>query len=411
MNSDSYKRRPSLGMMVLGLTLSLCAAACSSSSDEGPVDRSGTTPLYLAATRVWDDTSTTSYFHVLPSIDADTVVDGSQALEVGGSAKLFANGPNEWFAIGSGESPTITRYTLNERGQLERGKAMSLQTYGVQDLWDTLYFASAEKAYYPDPSSGQLVVWNPSTMTITGTVDLSETVREGYLSHHGLRSIRRGTDILFTMSWFDWETNDAVVGETALIALDTETDSIRKVDVDRRCGGITQVVEHPSGDAYFVSSALAAAAHELGRLSTAPCALRVRAGEDSFDADYQIRLSDVAGSGVAGEPMPGDGGKILLRVADRDQLEVTAESRSWDLTGQAAWRWVSWDVEANEAENLDELAPSTADVFWFDVDGKLFASESTNDYAETTLIEVTGGGAPRRALTAPGLLHGIARIR
>jgi hypothetical protein len=60
---------------------------------------------------------------------------------------------------------------------------------------------------------------------------------------------------------------------------------------------------------------------------------------------------------------------------------------------------------------VDALEPSTSDVLWFQVDGKVYGTETTADYSETTLIELTADGGPRRALTAPGLLHGVTRVR
>jgi hypothetical protein len=77
----------------------------------------------------------------------------------------------------------------------------------------------------------------------------------------------------------------ATLPETGLVTIDTETDSVESFEVDERCAGITESVTLDSGDVYFVSSALAAAANRLGRLDVEPCALRVKRGETKFDAD------------------------------------------------------------------------------------------------------------------------------
>lgn len=248
-------------------------------------------------------------------------------------------------------------------------------------------------------------------MRVTGTIPLPETARDGFLSYYGLTPLLRGSKLIFSVGWFDWLISDSILPETGLVVLDTATDTVERFDVDPRCGGVTQAIEMPEGDSYFVSSALAGATYRLGRLETEPCALRLRAGEESFDSTYLARLAELSNGGIAGEPMPGGDDRILLRVFDEALASVESGAQTWELTGQTAWRWLSWDVKTNETTVESELAPSTADVFWFQLDGKVFASETKSDYSETTLVELSANGAPVPALTVPGFLQGIARIR
>jgi hypothetical protein len=383
-----------------------------SSSAGGDAGASGAaSATFLLGTRVWDDTSTTSYFHVVPSIEAGVVVDEDQALEVPGAAKLFAIEHAGWFAIGDGEAPIITRYTVNDAGRLAKAGTLSLLNYGVESLWNTLYVVSATKMYYPDREGQRLIIIDPSAMEITGEVDLGETGRNGFLPVYSYDHLERGSDILFSVAWIDWNETDSILGETGLVVLDTETDTVSRFDVDSRCGGITTPVEMSSGDVYFVSSALAAAAHRLDRLPTPPCALRVRAGDDAFDANYLESLEELTGNALAGEPVPGGGSTIFLRAFDEDLGTVPDGALTWELTSQSAWRWLSWTPGTAELSPVDALEPSTSDVLWFRVDGKVYGTETTADYSETTLIELTAPGGPRRGLTAAGFLHGVARIR
>lgn len=388
------------------------AAAC---GDDNPVpddpdSGSEPGPAYLVGTRVWDDASTTSYFNIVPSIEAGAVVDPAVALEVPGAAKVFAIPDAGWFAIGGGDAPTITRYTLDENDRFVRGDTISMQDHGVQSLWDTLYVVSSTKVYYPDRDGRQLIVWNPTAMEITGSIPLPTTAREGYLSLYGYTPLLRGDELLFTIGWFDW-TNDRILGETGLVVIDTAMDAVARVDVDTRCGGITTGVVTASRAAYFVSSALAGAAHRLDRIPTAPCALRIAAGADAFDAAYLGDMRAVAGGAIAGEPVPGGGDTMFLRVFDEQLATVNADDATWELTGQAAWRWLRWDAGAPAASPVTALDPGTADVLWFEIDDRVFGSQTTADYSQTTLVELTAAGGPKPALTAPGFLHGVARVR
>lgn len=388
----------------------LALTACNGEENEGaPSLEQG--PAYMLATRVWDDTATTSFFHVVPSLEADTTIDTSLALEAPGSAKLYAVDDIGWFAVGGGEQPTITHYALSPDGMLEERATISLADYGVQSLWDTLYVVSKTKMYYPDRAGGQLIIINPSEMTIDGSVAIPDANRDGYLAVYGYTPLMRDDRLLFSVGWFDWDENDSVLGETGLVLVNTETDTVERVDVDDRCGGITTGVVTESGDAYFVSSAMAGAAHRLGRLTTAPCALRIARGESAFDPDFAMDLGELTGVPVLGEPVPAGGASMFLRVFDEEAAMFTDESLTWELTGQTVWQWWKWDTESGEASRVEEIGASTADVLWFEVEGRLFGTETTADYSHTTLIDLEAEGGPKPALTAPGFLHGVARIR
>jgi hypothetical protein len=367
-------------------------------------------PAYLVGTRVFDDTTTTSYFHLLPGLDATVSVDPALALEVPGSATLYSAFDLGWFAIGSGEEPTITRYALDDTSTLAEGQPMSLLAQGVADLWDTLYFASATKAYYPDREGGQLIVWNPSTMEITGSVPLPETLRDGYLALYGYLPIWRGTELLISVGWFDWDVTDSVLPETGLLVLDTTTDQVVRFDSDARCGGVTHPITLPSGDTYLVSSALAGAAHRLGRLPTEPCVLKIPTGSSAIDPEYTQPLEALTGSTLVGEPIPA-GDVIFLRAFDDSLATVKGPMATWELTGQTAWRWLRWNPASNEVAALESTPPSTADVTWFRVDDRVYGSETTADYSETTLIELSPDGEPARGVTVPGFVHGVSRVR
>jgi hypothetical protein len=370
-------------------------------------------PAFVLATRVWDDTSITSYFNVLHSIDEGATLDPGRGLEVAGSARLYSVPGIGWFAVGQGEAPTVTRYTLGADDTLVAGESISLQSFGVSSLWDTLYFVSPTKAYYPDRAGGQLVVWDPSQMVVTDTVPLPETLRPGYLALYGYAPIVRGTQLLISVGWFDWDVNDSVLPETGLLVLDTTTDTVVRFDVDSRCGGVTQPISVSNGDTYLVSSAIAAAAHELGRLATEPCALRVRQAEARIDPDYLLPLAQLSGGALAGEPAPAGQAGLMLRVYDSALSTSTSPATlTWELTGSSAWRWARWDPTGAAAlEPVSELAPSTADVIWFRMQERVFATETAADYSQTTLLELMPDGAVTRRATVPGFLHGIARVR
>ncbi|WP_437713079.1 hypothetical protein WMF45_45390 [Sorangium sp. So ce448] len=417
MRAIQRQQRPSRGAgattgVLLLLAGALGSGGCADAGEEQPAPAGQVgEEAFVVATRVWDDMATNSYFHVVPSLDAGTTVDPSQALEVPESARLFAFEDEGWFGIGDGQSPTISRYTLDARDALVKGDAISLQPFGVESLWPTNYLISPTKAYHPDRAGEQIIIWNPTTMEVQGTIPLPDTAREGYLALYGYGSIQRGKTLLFSVGWFDWATSDAVLPETGLVAIDTETDTVVRFDVDDRCGGITQPVETASGDAYFVSSALAAAAYHVDRLETAPCALRILKDADAFDPDFALRLSELTDGAIAGDPIPAGGDSLFLRVFEQGLATIGEETKTFEITSQPAWHWWRWDTAANEAAPVGELAPSPANVSFFEVDGRVFTIDEKDDSTASTLIELTAEGGPKLGLTTPGYLHGVAKVR
>jgi hypothetical protein len=406
MSVRSPSLRVPMAVLVAVLSASCGDDATSSNEAGGDLDTA-----YVLGTRVWDDSSTTSYFHVAPSLEQTVQVDPARALEVSGAAKLYAAYDLGWFAFGEGESPTLSRYTLDDEGRLKKGASISLQQYGVKGLWDTIYFVSPTKAYYPDRDGAQLIVWNPTSMEVTDVIALPQTAREGYLANYGYAAIERAGKLLITVGWFDWNETDSVLPATGLLVVDTTTDEVVSFEVDERCGGVTQPITTASGDTMLVSSALAAAAHRLERLATAPCALRIRAGSDAIDTEYLTRLGELTGGALSGEPVAGAGDALFLRVFDEELASTDKPMLTWELTGQPAWRWMRWDIANDRVEPVANLAPSTSDVLWFRVDGKVYGTETAADYTTTTLIELTAEGGPRRGLTVPGFLHGVVRVR
>lgn len=368
--------------------------------------------VYVAATRVFspDGSQTTTYVQVLNSLDQGTQIETTKATEFGGPAELFSLETPRWVAVGSGESPEFSRYSLN--GQtIKKEETASVQTYGVQSFFSSkIYQVSPTKVYLPDPENAQLITFDPTTMKVLGSVKLPSTVRAGYTPVYSYDDVQRPGKLLFTVGWFDW-TNDKILPETGLVVLDTNTDTVVRTDVDTRCGGITQPVTLASGDTYLPSSALAAAGYQLNRLTTEPCALRIKAGADTLDATYHVKLRTLTGGAVAGEPVPAGGDELFIRVFDASLATVMPDTATYGLTGQPAWRWRRWNPVTNALVNVDSLEPSTADTYWFEVDGRVFNSQTKPDYSSTTLIELNAPGGPKPALSGPGLISGIARIQ
>lgn len=365
---------------------------------------------YAVATRVFGaDDNTVTYVQVVPSLDQGATLDTSKATEFGGPAELFSLESPRWVAIGEGESPLLSSYSLAGTS-IKKEKTLSLQTQGLQSFFSNkLYQVSATKVYLPDANNAQLITLDPTNMSVLGKVALPTTVREGYTPVYSYDSIQQDGKLLFAVAWFDW-TNDKILPETGLVTLDTSSDQAT-VAVDTRCGGLTNPITLPSGDTYFPSSSLAAAGYQLNRLTTEPCVLRVKAGANAFDPSYAVKLRELTGGAVAGEPAPTGGEEIFLRVLDTSKATIEAATATYELTAQEAWTWRRWNPITNALSNVDALQASSANAYWYEVDGRVFYAQPNADYSTTQLIELSAAGGPKNALSGPGLISGIARIQ
>ena len=63
-----------------------------------------------------------------------------------------------------------------------------------------------------------------------------------------------------------------------------------------------------------------------------------------------------------------------------------------------------------KATHVKELEPSTADVTFFKVGERVYGSQTSEDYAETTLIELTAEGGPKPAIKIPGFASRVVEL-
>jgi hypothetical protein len=85
------------------------------------------------------------------------------------------------------------------------------------------------------------------------------------------------------------------------------------------------------------------------------CALRLRAGEVTFDADWELDLTQRAGGVAAIASVPAGGSSIWMKVFEPSAFSgvVPVAEIDWGLE---AWRWGLLDVESDDPIRLDQQA-------------------------------------------------------
>src|SRR5688572_9530724 len=159
----------------------LCSFAISTGCGGGKADDGHeTTPAETAVVvavlaRNPDDTFLT---YLLAGEHAPSgTLDLSRALELP-DALVTQNG--EAIFVGDNERITFQRYEVNSDYSFRMTGELSLQSYGVDYINNEPLFFSPTNAYYVDAPRGQIITFNPSSMEITGEIQVPELLRKNY---------------------------------------------------------------------------------------------------------------------------------------------------------------------------------------------------------------------------------------
>jgi len=335
--------------LCFAVSSSLLQAACSSDDSTALEGAVGEGPAFAILSSVDNPEGRTNYAGLVDPSGADAQFDTTTAMEVAGSGRLYAPPSGGYFSVGDSESLVVTRYDL-EGNQLAESGRLSFAGVGITEFSNTMVFVSATKAYLLDAANLQVVVWNPSEFVIEGTIDLSELEREGFprivfpLFHFVLREGR----VLASVGWQN--EAGAFRKATGLLVLDTTRDAVAHIEETDRCTGAQDIVMGPSGAAYFASSVDPVVWDESVRGGERlGCVLRVNAGEESFDPDYRLLLSDATGGGVAyGLTATNDPSRPYIWTLDETQVPW-ASSEPAESFGGAAWGLWRLDLETGTA--------------------------------------------------------------
>jgi len=369
-------------------------------------------PVYVLGSGVSGPDGETTYFTALSAIGSDVTVDYQSSLENAGVGRLYGAEGAGFFALGSEESMQITRYEVSDAGAFAKGSSVSLQGAGVTAMVEPpgVAFVSPTKAYFLDGSQLQVLVWNPSDMTLRGNISLAELVKQGNLTILSTRPVVRGNQLVFAAGWQDEDASGVQPG-MALITIDTQTDALTIQPADDRCRDPGELTLAADGTIYAFSNYTNA----MGKLGTGnggdDCVLRVLPGANQFDPDYVGSISSAVGGSVAVGVVQRDAQTLWALVLDEELANFTPGGITFDeFFGTAAWRWAKLDFPSLTNPSIDmDRAPTTYNSAYFRVDGKLYISEATADFANTTLLDVSGD-QPVPSLTFPGYLTNLLRV-
>jgi hypothetical protein len=369
-------------------------------------------PLFAVMYQIYDDSSSTSYLSLLDTLDMDEI-DVSKAREYG-EGRAFVQTYGGKLFVGDAMTPTVTRYSVDDADQLVLEDTISFANFGLTssqfDSWNVT-FISPDKAYLVDFREGTTIIWNPSSMEITGEIPpADEFLREGWTLEGSPAVVRDG--LLFrTFDWANYDEN-TYVPSYLLAVYDIESDEIVEVSEETRCPVPGNLVHVDEQENIYFSNWVWPVEGAILRDAPEPCVLRVNAGETAFDDDWRLRYQDVtADHHGAMFTYLGDGQALVAAFYDENTSfdETTAP---WTYVGSMNWRIWNVDLDQRTGAPLEgiDFNGGAFTPAWLDDRFYLMVPGGYEENYATQIYEVVSGRAERR-VALPGWSYQIVQVR
>lgn len=272
-----------LATFAVALTSTALLVACSDDSSSSASD--GDDYKREFATAIASDNTmfigTMSLDHT-DDIGEDFIEVGTRAGVVYYDGSLFVNDMD----VG-----TTTRYSLDENNKIGQ-KQGEITLSGV---WaNHIYFVNKEKAYLGG-AVDSLIIFNPKTMKVTGSIDLSKYKDEGAFAVSPATGVIIDDHLYVALLQ---NVSDYATGNTAQVAvIDIKKDKVLGVAKDDRIAAVGSLDDSQSGafvvtEDYIYTYSNASWGYAPGQVDGF---LRIKIGETEFDKDYVWKISEEVG--------------------------------------------------------------------------------------------------------------------
>lgn len=283
-----------LGVLTLSMIFALLGCGDDGDSSKGSSD-TGENPDLAVMIRIDD---TTGFLSVLDGSSVTELTNANGTELYSGTAIYGYNG--YIYTGGSMDNDNIAKYEVQDDNSLKRVAQTNVYESGGS-IPTSFTFVNETKAYLPLAGIGQLIVINPTDLSITKRIDLSayamdtngETGGSDTNPEPGDGVIRDGKFYL-GLAQIDSFGTYACAGKASVLIIDVETDEILKHITDDRTCATGVLSPNPgfaldeNGDIYLNNTA----SWGYGAGLSAGF-LRIKNGEDEFDPDYFFSINDL----------------------------------------------------------------------------------------------------------------------
>ncbi len=399
--------------MIRAVALASLLSACSPSTEtpDGPLLPEGSG--YVLGSVVITPDGRNTYFQVLPDLDPAEPITNADAVEAAGNGVLLTRGRDVF--LGLAESPEWVRYTVGDDGTLSETGRMSLagEGFGYVDYGNTIL--ADDLAVSVSSEAMVAVVWDPSTMTITGTIELPHLAREGYAVEVWTTI---GVDglVYVPARWSDWY-GGRIFPEVSTTVLDPRRLSIVGVAGDDRCASGGRVLFDADGYGYVMGDGRNYSAQMFANAagtSVAPnCLLRLPPGETDFDDAYHVEIPSLTGGleVVTELEAPAQGSnRAFAWMFRRDELPAGVEPVDFGFWSYPVFEL--WQIDVGDAPSARPVDGVPLGVLGFGgsaVDGRLYVGLGDTETSVVYEVDADTSSA-RERLTMDGYFYGLFRL-
>lgn len=229
------RTKKNLTFFVCSVLMGTCLLSCDDSNDPENEDTSAKI-LIETAIKNPDGTSGSSYIQLVPDFSKQSL-DNKNGIQVGfdASIKIYGNNVYVFPEFGKDGTQEVVKYTYN--GTKLLSKSASLQLPPLSGAFNMVK-VSDEKAYAPLYNLGKILVFNPTTMTKTGEIDLSQYAMDDNNPDPAYPFIRNGLlYVPLNQIGASWMPNHEKK-QVDVVIIDTQTDQVTKI-ISETTSGLT----------------------------------------------------------------------------------------------------------------------------------------------------------------------------
>jgi|GEM_PF-3262012 len=385
----------------------------SGTGDAGDGDGNGDAPaLFGVCAAIFNiaDGSQEPFLALVPSLDSEVEVDLADTIPVNGLCSA-PGGTGEFF-VGLAESPIVEKWVIGDDDIPERVDQLSFANFGVAAAsgLSPFVYISPTKAYYLDGLNLQVIVWNPQSMTITGSFPL-EVNQEGLTTFAGFWAI--DGDRLVLTAPYRRMSDSAAEPKTYAAFIDLDTDEVTYA-FDDRCA-IRWLAQSDNGDMYMASHTAQAVSIRGGTAGTPispPCMTRIKSGATEFDSTYYVDLDELTGNSLAGAVLPGTGGFGYILVFDESLVPITEETLP-QANFLPGWKYyqIRFGDEAATYKEVSTIPPAAGYGLGTVVEGTPYTMTVQSDLAGGQFYDISNPDQIQPSLAIPGFPLNAFRLR
>lgn len=340
-------------------------------------------PAYAIGTLITSDNGSNAYLRLVDDLDfAGEQVALDQAREFPGQSDLAVHEGS--LLVASGDEPTISKYAVSSDLQLTEPDAVTrvnFSNYGLASaaFWNN-QFVAPDKAYMVNGAE-EIIVWNPETMQVTGTIALPELeARAGLQLVAGLAdraSVVHDGKFYLALYWTDdnfaERSDDSVV-----VVIDVATD-VAEGTISASCPGLDYATVDEAGQLHFSNWTGGPGTYFV--LGTAQnCIASVDPATRQVTTKSFASIAD--GHEGAAFEYAGNG-RFVMSIFDEVRADVASAVEPFGVVGGTNWQLWTYEPATGESGPIEAIDWNSGAIIHAPIGDELYSMVPGANYAST----------------------------